>query len=62
MLPKNVKTLIKTSANFSHQKHINTVRAGIGHINRVLRSVAVKAADEPGAAESRAIDKVLLLP
>jgi hypothetical protein len=62
MLPPNVKTMIKTSAHTSHQKHVATVRAGIGHANRTLRAVAIKAADEPGAAEARAIDKVLLLP
>jgi hypothetical protein len=61
-LPPNVKTLIKASAHLSHQKHINTVRAGIGHANRTLRAVAIKVADEPGPAEARAIDKVLLLP
>ncbi|MEE9597221.1 MAG: hypothetical protein V3V96_10640 [Acidiferrobacterales bacterium] len=61
-LPANVKTVIKAAAHLSGQKHVNTVRAGIGHANRVLRSVAIKVADEPGPAESMAVRKVLALP
>jgi hypothetical protein len=61
-LPHNVKTLIKAQAHLAHQKHNGSVRSGIGHANRTLRAVAIKAADEPGAAESRAVDKVLRLP
>jgi hypothetical protein len=62
MLPNNVKTALKSVAQASHQRHLNTVRAGIGHASRVMRAVAIKVADEPGPAEARAIDKVLLLP
>jgi hypothetical protein len=62
MLPNNIKTFIKAQSHLAHQKHMGTVRAGIGHANRVMRSVAIKAADEPGPAESMAVRKVLDLP
>lgn len=62
MLPPNLKTMLKASAHTAHQKHINRVRAAIGHANATQRAVAIKASDEPGAAEARAVDKVLLLP
>ncbi len=62
MLPTNIKTFVKAQAHLAHQKHIGTVRAGIGHINRVMRAVTVKHADEPGPTESMAVRKVLALP
>ena len=62
MLPVNIKTFIKAQAHLKHQRHIGSVRSGIGHINRVQRAVAVTSMDEPGATESMAVKKVLALP
>ena len=61
-LPVNIETFIKAQAHLKHQRHIGTVRSGMGHINRTLRAVTVKHADEPGPAESMAVRKVLALP
>jgi len=62
MLPNNIKTFIKAQSHLGHQKHIGSVRSGIGHVNRTMRAVAIKTADEPGPAESMAVKKVLALP
>jgi hypothetical protein len=61
-LPANIKTYIKSQSHLGHQKHIGTVRSGIGHANRTMRAVTIKHADEPGPTESMAVNKVLALP
>ncbi len=58
----NIKTFLEAQAHLAHQKHMNRLRAGISHGNRILRAVVTRNADEPGAAQARAIDKVLALP
>lgn len=62
MLPARVKTNLKTNAHVANQRHTASQRASISHANAILRFIAVKKADELGAAEARAVDKVLLLP
>lgn len=62
MLPPNIKTYLKAQAHTRHQKHIGTVRSGIGHANRLLRAITLKHADELDPTESMAVNKVLQLP
>lgn len=61
-LPTNIKTYLKSQSHLAFQKHIGTVRGGIGHTNRTQRAVTVKHSDEIGPAESMAVAKVLALP
>lgn len=62
MLPPRIKTQLKTLAHESNQRRTAGQRANITLANSLLRFVGVKQADEIGPAESRAIDKILMLP
>ena len=58
----NLLDHIKYESAAGHSQHMREIQASRGVTNATLRASAVKQYDEPGAAESRAIDKVLRLP
>lgn len=58
----NLKAHVQYESAARHSQHMGEIQASRGVTNATLRASAVKQYDEPGAAESRAIDKVLRLP
>lgn len=62
MYPPNIKAQIQTEGAGAHSQHMLELKASRGVSNAIVRYSAAKQFDEPGAAEARAIDKVLNLP
>lgn len=61
-MPPNLKSHIQYESAARHSQHMGEIQASRGVSNAILRFSAAKQYDEPGPAESRAIDKVLRLP
>ncbi len=58
----NLKSHLQYESAARHSQHMSEIQASRGVVNATLRASAVKQYDEPGVAESRAVDKILRLP
>lgn len=62
MLSVNYRSYLSGSSSAAHKRHMQTVKGNWASSAMYVRSVTIKAADEPSPEAARAIDKVLMLP
>jgi len=61
-IPINSRTVLNAESAAAFTQHMAEIRGNHSTTSHVVRASAAKQFDEPGPAESRAIDKVLSLP
>lgn len=61
-LAVNMRAYLATSSATAHKRHLQTIKGNWASSSNYVRSVTIKASDEPSPEAARAIDKVLMLP